>query len=79
MSSTGCISKVSQTWTPWLGISVTIVKAGPHKGYKAVVKNVLPGQTTSSNPRLEIQFQHLDPSNPFKIITVDYDDVVESM
>jgi len=77
MSSTGCISKVNQTL--WLGISVTIIKAGPYKGYQAVVKNVLPGQTTSSNPRLEIQFLHHNPSNPFMIVIVDYDDVVESM
>ena len=77
MSSTGCISKVNQT--PWLGIAVIIAKAGPYKGYQAVVKNVIPGQTTSSNPRLEIQFLHLDPSIPFKTVIVDYDDVVESM
>lgn len=77
MSSTSYISKVN--WVPWLDIPVTIIKAGPHKGHSAVVKNVLPGQTTSSNLRLEIQFLHIDPSSPFKIITVDYDDVVESM
>jgi len=76
MSSTGCFSKVNQV--PWLGVLVTIVKTGPLKGYKAVVKNVLPGQTTSSKPRLEIQFLHLDPSTPFKKVIVDYDDVVES-
>ena len=58
---------------------VVVVKSGPHKGYKAVVKNILPGQATSSQPRLEIQFLHLDPSNPFKTVIVDYDDVVESM
>jgi len=77
MSSTSCISKVNRV--PWLDIPATIIKAGPHKGHSAVVKNVLPGQTTSSNLRLEIQFLHLDPSSPFKIVTVDYDDVVESM
>ena len=77
MSSTSCISKVNRV--PWLDIPATIIKAGPHKGHSAVVKNVLPGQTTSSNLRLEIQFLHLDPSSPFKIVTVDYDDDVESM
>jgi len=76
-SSTGCFSKVIQA--SWLGVFVTIVKAGPHKGYKAVIKNVLPGQMTSSKPRLEIQFLHLGPSSPFKVVIVDYDDVVESM
>jgi hypothetical protein len=76
-SSTGCFFMGNQV--PWLGIPVTIVKAGPYKGYKAIVKNVLPGHTISGNPRLEIQFLHLDPSSPFKIIAVDYDDVVESV
>lgn len=76
ISATGRFFKVDQV--PWLDMQVMIVKPGPRKGYKAVVKNVLPGQTTSSKPRIEIQFLHFDPTSPFKTAIVDYDDVVES-
>jgi len=76
MNSTGRFFKGNQV--PWLNMQVMVVKSGPHKGYGAVVKNVLPGQATFSKPRLEIQFLHLDPSTPFKTVIVDYDDVVES-
>jgi len=76
MNSAGRFFKGNQV--PWLNAPVTVVKSGPHKGYRAVVKSVLPGQAASSKPRLEIQFLHLDPSIPFKRVIVDYDDVVES-
>jgi len=76
MGSTGRFFKVNQA--PWLNVHVMVVKPGPHKGYRAVVKNVLPGQATFSKLRLEIQFLHLDPSSPFKTVIVDHDDVVES-
>jgi hypothetical protein len=42
-----------------------------------VVKDVLPGQDTASGLKIVLQLKHLDPSAPFKTITVDYDDVVE--
>ena len=42
-----------------------------------VVKDVLPGQDTASGLKIVLQLKHLDPSSPFKTITVDYDDVVE--
>jgi len=77
MGSTRQFFKVDQN--PWLNVCVMVVKPGPHKGYKAVIKNILPGQATFDKLRLEIQFLHLDPSSPFKTVIVDYDDVVESM
>ena len=42
-----------------------------------VVKDVLPGQDTASGLKIVLQLEHLDPSSPFKTITVDYDEVVE--
>jgi len=77
MGSTGHFFKVNQN--PWLNVHVTVVKSGPHKGYEAVVKNIIPGQASFNKLRLEIQFLHFDPSSPFKTAIVDYDDVVESM
>jgi len=76
LGSTGHFFKANQD--PWVNVHVMVVKSGPHKGYRAVIKNVLPGQATFSKPRLEIQFLHLDPSSPFKTVIVDYDDVIES-
>jgi hypothetical protein len=63
---------------PWLSTDVIITKLGsPWKGYMGVVKDVLPGQDTASGLKIVLQLKHLDPSSPFKTITVDYDDVVE--
>src|ERR1700678_216718 len=75
-STTGRFLKSNQN--PLLGTRVTVTKSGPYKGYNAVIKNVLPGQGASSKMRFDIQFEHLDPSNPFKTITVNYDEVAES-
>jgi hypothetical protein len=75
-STTGRFLKSNQN--PLLGTRITVTKFGPYKGYNAVIKNVLPGQGASSKMRFDIQFEHLDPSNPFKTITVNYDEVAES-
>ena len=63
---------------PWIGSYVIITKVGsPLKGYKGVVKDVLPGQDTVSSLKLFLQLAHLDPSAPFRSLVIDYDDVVE--
>jgi hypothetical protein len=55
------------------------VKAGyAFKGYSGVVKNVLHRQDTASGLRIVMQLTDFDPASPFKTITVDYDDVVET-
>ena len=71
------LSKANQI--PWIGTSVTIIQHGnPHKGYSAVVKNVLPHQPTPSGLKVVVQFVHLTPASPFKTIVIDYDHVVET-
>ena len=63
---------------PWIGTNVIITKPGsPIKGYVGVVKDVLRGQDTASNLKIDIQLAHLNPSSPFQRTIVDYDDVVE--
>ena len=63
---------------PWIGTQVIITKHGsPLKGYAAIFKDVLHGQDTANSLKNYLQLLHLDPSAPFKIVTVDYDDVVE--
>ena len=63
---------------PWIGTQVIIMKHGsPLKGYAAIVKDVLCGQDTASGLKIYLQLLHLDPSAPFKTVTVNYDDVVE--
>ena len=49
----------------------------PLKGYAAIVKDVLRGQDTASSLKIYLQLLHIDPSAPFKTVTVDYDDIVE--
>jgi hypothetical protein len=63
---------------PWIGTNVIITKQGnPFKGYVGIVKNVICGQDTASGLKVVIQLTHLNPSAPFKITVIDYDDVVE--
>jgi hypothetical protein len=65
---------------PWIGTSVIITKLGhPWKGYEAVVKSVLVRQPTASGLKVVVQLSHLDFASPFKTITVDYDDILETM
>ena len=44
---------------------------------KGIVKNVLCNQATPSGLWLEIELTSVDAVNPFRRVTLDYDDVVE--
>ena len=48
------------------------------KSYRAIVKDVLPLQDTSSGLKITAQFTHVNPAHPFKTEVLDYDDVVEA-
>lgn len=63
---------------PWISTHIIVTKIGsPLKGYVGIVKDVLRGQDTVSGLKIVIQLEHHNPSSPFKIAVVDYDDVVE--
>ena len=63
----------------WIGTHVLITGAkNPMKGYQGIVKDVLPGQTTQSVPRIAVQFTHLNPSAPFKTVIVNLNEVVDA-
>ena len=47
------------------------------KGYRAIVKDVLPLQDNLSGLRITTQFTHMNPAHPFKTEVLDYDNVVE--
>jgi hypothetical protein len=47
------------------------------KGYRAIIKDVLPLQDTLSGLKITAQFTHMNSANPFKTEVLDYDDVVE--
>ena len=64
---------------PWIKMEVIVCKVKhPMKGYRAIVKDVLPLQDTLSGLRITTQFTHMNPSHPFKTEVLDYDDVVEA-
>jgi hypothetical protein len=48
------------------------------KGYRGVIKNVICKQPTNSGLRVVAQLAHLDPSCPYKVVVLDYDDIVEA-
>ena len=64
---------------PWIKTEVIVCKVKhPMKGYRAIVKDVLPLQDTLSGLRITAQFIHLNPAHPFRTEILDYDDVVEA-
>jgi hypothetical protein len=48
------------------------------KGYQGIVKTVLCKQPTKSGLRLVAQLTHLDSSCPYRMVVLDYNDVVEA-
>ena len=63
---------------PWLETKVVITKqSSALRTKKGIVKNVLCNQATPSGLRLEIELTSVDAVNPFRRLTLDYDDVVE--
>jgi hypothetical protein len=69
---------LSKTSVPWIGTNVIITKQGnSFKGYVGIVKNIICGQDTASGLKVVIQLTHLNPSAPFKITAIDYDNVVK--
>ena len=63
---------------PWIKTEVIVCKIGhPMKGYRAIVKDVLPLQDTSSGLRISAQFTQLDPAHLFRTEILDYNDIVE--
>jgi hypothetical protein len=64
---------------PWVKTEVIVCKVKhPMKGYRAIIKDVLPLQDTPSGLRISTQFIHMNPAHPFKSEILDYDDVVEA-
>jgi len=62
---------------PWIKLEIVIAH-GPMKGYPGVIKDVLCNQPTPSGLQVVVQITSLDPSAPFKHITLDYDHVLEA-
>ena len=63
---------------PWINMEIIIIQGHSMKGYQGIVKDVLCNQSTPSGLQVVVQITSLDPTSPFKHITVDYDYVVEA-
>jgi ribosomal protein L24 len=63
---------------PWINTAVFVSGRHSMRTYPGIVKNVLTGQQTASGLKLQIQPTHMDPNLPFRLITLDYDNVVEA-
>jgi hypothetical protein len=48
------------------------------KGYQGIIKTVLCKQPTKSGLHLVVQLTHLDPSCPYRMVVLNYDNVVEA-
>ena len=60
---------------PWIKTEVIVCKVKhPMKGYRAIIKDVLPRQDTLSGLRINAQFTHVNPAHPFKTENLDYDE-----
>jgi hypothetical protein len=47
------------------------------KGYQGVVKTVLCKQQNKSGLSVVVQLAHFNPASPYKMVVLDYDDVME--
>ncbi|KAF8235247.1 hypothetical protein L208DRAFT_1258056, partial [Tricholoma matsutake] len=64
---------------PWIRTTILVSKPGhAMKSYQGIVKTVLCKQPTKSGLHLVVQLAHLDPSCPYKMVVLNYDDVVEA-
>jgi len=63
---------------PWINTAVIITGRHSMRTYPGIVKSVLTGQQTPSGLKLQIQATHIDPNAPFRLLTLDYDNVVEA-
>jgi hypothetical protein len=63
---------------PWINTPVIVTGRHAMRTYPCIVKTVLTGQKTPSGLKLQIQPTHLDPNAPFRLLTLDYDNVVEA-
>ena len=64
---------------PWIGTTILVLKVGhPMKGYQEIIKSVLCKQPMESGLRVVAQLTHLDPSSPYKMVVLNYDNVVEA-
>ncbi|KAF8220644.1 hypothetical protein L208DRAFT_1332634 [Tricholoma matsutake] len=63
---------------PWIKMEVVVCKVKhPMKGYRAIIKDVLPLQDNLCGLRITAQFTHINPAHPFKTEVLDYDNIVE--
>lgn len=63
---------------PWINVEIVIAQGHPMKGHRGIIKDVLCNQSTPSGLKVVVQTTYLDPTAPFKYITLDYDHVVEA-
>lgn len=63
---------------PWIDVEILITRGHAMKGYSGIIKDVLCNQPTPSGLRVIVQITSLDPTAPFRRITLDYDHVVEA-
>lgn len=63
---------------PWIDTEIVIASGHASKGHLGVVKDVLCHQSTPSGLRVVMQITSLDPSTPFRRLTLDYDHVLEA-
>ena len=64
---------------PWINTSILVVKPGhAMKGYQGVIQTVLCNQNNASGLRVVAQLTHLNPSCLYKMVVLDYDEIVEA-
>lgn len=63
---------------PWIGIEVVVIKAHHvWRGSQAIVKDVINNQLTASGLKVEVELARYGPSDTFRRLILDHEDVVE--
>jgi hypothetical protein len=85
--TTQALQIVTSNRHPWCGRHVIVIH-GSYRSKPGVVKNVLYGQPTASGYKVEVQLTGYkvevqltgyDPSAPYSMLLLDYDDVVDEL
>jgi hypothetical protein len=65
-------------WIPWINTAVIVTGRHSMRTYSGIVKNVLTGQQTPSGLKVQVQPTCIDSNMPFRLLTLDYDNIVEA-
>jgi hypothetical protein len=63
---------------PWINTEVIITQGHAMKAHHGIILDILCNQQTSSGLQVHLRLSSYDPTSQFRVITLDYDCIVEA-